>query len=85
MNLRLLLCLAMGVFTTYMGLVMLVGHFRSKPGFVRPQKPNFTTRVEEVVDAKTGEKTVLRQITVSTKLAEPALAPAASAVGVLAK
>jgi hypothetical protein len=39
-------------------------------------KPNFTARVEETVDAETGEKVVLRQITVSTKLAEPGLAPA---------
>ncbi len=85
MNLRLMFCLAMGVFTTYMGLVMLIGHFRSKPGFTPPQKPNFNTRVEEVVDAETGEKIVVRHITVSTKLDEPAPAPSASKAGVPAR
>jgi hypothetical protein len=81
MNFRLLLCLAMGVFTTYMGLVMLVGHFRSKPGGGPPPKPNFSARVEEAVDSETGEKIVHRQITVSTKLAEPGLYQTAGAAG----
>lgn len=83
MNSRLILCIAMGVFTTYVGLVMLLGHFRAKPGFTPPQKPNFTARVEEAVDAETGEKIVLRQITVSTKLAEPGLSPLPSPTRVL--
>lgn len=85
MNLRLILCIGMGVFTTYMGLVMLLGHFRAKPGFTPPQKPNFTARFEEAVDAETGEKIVLRQITVSTKLAEPGRVPAPSPPRVLPK
>ena len=83
MNLRLILCVSMGVFTTYMGLVMLLGNFRAKPGFTPPLKPNFTARVEESVDAETGEKIVLRQITVSTKLAEPGLAPGPAPTRVL--
>jgi hypothetical protein len=85
MNFRLLLCLAMGMFTTYMGLVMLVGHFRAKPGGAPPPKPNFSARVEESVDAETGEKIVHRQITVSTKLAEPGLSQPARTAGDPAK
>ena len=72
MNLRLIFCVGMGVFTTYMGLLMLVWHFQAKPKYELPPKPNFTARSQEVVDPKTGEKTIYREITVTTKLAEPA-------------
>ncbi|MDB6153674.1 MAG: hypothetical protein JWL90_2127 [Chthoniobacteraceae bacterium] len=69
MNLRLLFCIGMGFFTTYMGLAMLITHFRVQPKSVIPPKPNFSARAEQSVDAETGEKVVYREFTVSTKLA----------------
>ncbi|MDB6174966.1 MAG: hypothetical protein JWL59_4277 [Chthoniobacteraceae bacterium] len=69
MNLRLLFCIGMGFFTTYMGLAMLITHFRAQPKSVIPSKPNFSARAEQSVDAETGEKLVYREFTVSTKLA----------------
>jgi hypothetical protein len=69
MNLRLLFCLGMGIFTTYIGLVMLVTHFRAQPKSVPPLKPNFSARAEQIVDADSGEKVTHREFTVSTKLA----------------
>ncbi|MES2570372.1 MAG: hypothetical protein V4710_10015 [Verrucomicrobiota bacterium] len=69
MNLRLLACIGMGVFTTYMGLVMLLGHFRTPPRGVLPPKPNFSARAQQTVDTVTGEKITVREFTVSTKLA----------------
>jgi hypothetical protein len=71
MNLRLLACLGMGVFTTYMGLVMLIGHFRTPPRTEMPLPENFSARSEAVVDPVTGERTTYREITVSTNLGDP--------------
>ncbi len=68
MNLRLLMCIALGVFTTYLGIVMLVASLRRPPPMVLPPKPNFSTKETTVVDAATGEKTIYREITVTTKL-----------------
>ena len=68
MNLRLLASLGMGGVTTYMGLVMLIGHFRTPPKSEPPLPRNFTAHAEEVIDETTGEKTVYREITVTTKL-----------------
>ena len=75
MNFRLLLCIAMGVFVTYIGVVMLIAQFRRQP-YVPPPKPNFTARSTMVVDPKTGEKTIYREITVSTKFADVPNTPA---------
>ena len=68
MNLRLLMCIALGVFTTYLGIVMLVASLRRPPPAVLPPKPNFSAKETTVVDAETGEKTIYREITVTTKL-----------------
>lgn len=76
MNLRLLLCIAMGVFTTYLGIVMLVASLRRPAPLTLPPKPNFSAKETTVVDAGTGERTIYREITVSTKLAPgPVAAP----------
>ena len=76
MNLRLLMCIGLGLFTTYLGIVMLVGSMRQHPRPALPPKPNFSARETTVVDAETGEKTVYREITVTTKLAPgPATPP----------
>lgn len=70
MNGRLLLCIAMGVFVAHLGVFMILGHLRPKPP--KPPEPNFKVRSQLVVDKDTGEKTVYREITVSTKLGTPA-------------
>ncbi len=69
MNFRLLMCIALGVFTTYLGIVMLVASLRRPQPVTPPPKPNFSAKETTVVDAGTGEKTIYREITVSTKFA----------------
>lgn len=77
MDFRLILCIAMGTFVTYIGVVMLITQFQRKP-YIPPPKPNFSARATTVVDPKTGEKTTYREITVSTKFAPaPATPPPA--------
>lgn len=70
MNGRLLLCIAMGVFVAHLGVFMILAHLRPKPP--APPGPNFKVKSQLVVDRETGEKTVYREITVSTKLGTPA-------------
>ncbi len=74
MNLRLLFCIGMGLFTTFIGIVMLLNSLRQEPPRAVPKKPNFSAREATVVDAETGEKTTYREITVTTKFA-PGPAP----------
>ena len=69
MNLRLAICIAMGVFVAHLGVFMLIEQFKPKPKPVPPLKPNFTVRETKGVDADTGEKVVYREITVTTKFA----------------
>ena len=75
MNFRLLLCIGLGLFTTYVGVVMLVASMRRPQRIAPPPKPNFSARETVVVDADTGERTICREITVSTKLAPAAATP----------
>ena len=65
MNFRIFLCIAMGVFVSHLGVIMLLSHLRPQPP--PPPKPNFTVRSQTVVDRDTGEKAVYREITVSTR------------------
>ncbi len=69
MNGRLLLCIAMGVFVAHLGVFMILDHLKPKPP--PPPPPNFTVRSQTVVDRDSGEKTIYREITVSTKLGTP--------------
>ena len=71
MNARLILCIAMGVFVAHLGLFMFLSHLRPQPHTPLPQQ-NFKVRSQIVVDHETGEKTVYREITVSTHIATPA-------------
>jgi len=73
-NFRLILCIAMGVFTTYLGVVMLIAALRRTPEPPPPPKPNFSARATTVTDPATGEKTTYREITVSTQFV-PSPAP----------
>jgi hypothetical protein len=75
MQFRLLLCIAMGVFVAHVGVFMLISHLRPQPPYVAPPKPNFIARSTTIVDPKTGEKTIYREITVSTKFAPTAPTP----------
>ncbi len=70
MNARLLLCIGMGVFVAHLGVFMFLSHLRPPPP--APPGPNFKVRSQTVVDAATGEKTIYREITVSTRLITPA-------------
>ena len=73
MNFRLFLCIAMGVFVAHLGVFMILGHLRPKPP--KPPEPNFKVRSQVVVDRDSGEKTIYREITVSTRMGTPAPKP----------
>ncbi len=70
MNLRLLFCIAMGIFTTFIGLVMLIARFRTPPEIPLPPKPNFSAAAQTFTDEKTGETLTERDFTVTTKLTD---------------
>ena len=70
MNFRILCCIVLGVFTAHLGLFMLLMHLRPEAKSPPPPQPNFTSVSQTVVDQKTGERTIYREITVSTKLAD---------------
>jgi hypothetical protein len=67
MDFRLVLCIAMGVFVAHLGVFMIIEQLHPKPSPPPPPKPNFSAKATTYVDAKTGEKTIYREITVSTK------------------
>lgn len=67
---RLLLCIGMGVFVAHLGIFMILDHLKPKPP--PPPPPTFKVRSQLVVDHATGEQTVYREITVSTRLGTPA-------------
>ncbi|MGB8167973.1 MAG: hypothetical protein WCF18_10815 [Chthoniobacteraceae bacterium] len=67
---RLLLCVGMGVFVAHLGVFMILDHLKPKPP--RPPENTFKVRSQLVVDHDSGEKTVYREITVSTRLGAPA-------------
>ena len=77
MNARLLLCIGMGVFVAHLGVFMFLSHLRPEPP--QPPGPNFKVRSQLVVDRETGEKTIYREITVSTRIGTPAPAAAPAA------
>lgn len=73
MNAALLGCIIIGVLAAHLALLMLLSHLRpTSPLPPAPPPPNFSARSEVLLDAKTGEKTTVREITVSTRLAERA-------------
>ena len=76
MNFRLLLCLGMGIFTTYLGMVMLFHAFRRRPPPTVETVANFVAKESAVVDPLTKEKTTYREITVTTRMGRvPATPP----------
>ena len=72
MNTKLLLCIALGVFTAHMAVFMIYMRVTFDPQPLPPRpKPNFRMAQEIVKDPKTGSKIVNREFTVSTQLAPP--------------
>lgn len=59
----------MGVFVVHIGVVMFLSHLRPQTKSPPPPKSNFTVRSQAVTDRETGEKTIYREITVSTRFA----------------
>ena len=70
MNLKLLGCIAMGVFVAHLAIFMMVFRMRSmgQGSTPLPDPPNLHVVEEVVVDPATKTKVVNREITVSTKL-----------------
>lgn len=64
----------MGVFVAHLGVFMIWDKFQPKPKLNTP-KPNFLVKSQTVVDRETGEKTIYREITISTKIATPVPTP----------
>ena len=70
MNVRLLFCIAMGVFMAHLAAFMVYFTVRSRlfPPPPPPQKPTFKYAEEVVTNPKTGDRLVNREITVTTSL-----------------
>ena len=69
MNLKLIGCIAMGVFVAHLALFMMAFSVRSRSAAsATPGPPSFRVAEEVVVDPVTKAKTVNREITVSTRL-----------------
>ena len=71
MNVKIFLCIAMGVLVAHIAVVMIIFHFRtdSLPSGPPPPVRNFRVAEEKFIDPATGERAVHREIRVSTKLA----------------
>jgi flagellar basal body-associated protein FliL len=69
-NLKLLFCIVMGVFVAHIAVFMMFFTIRSRqmPSPPVSPPPNFKYAEEVVVNPKTRERVVNREITVSTKL-----------------
>lgn len=71
MNLRLWFCVAMGVLVIHIGVVMIWVNFQPRPKLRSPSPHDFKARAQAVTDPNTGEKLIIREFTVSTRLATP--------------
>ena len=72
MNLKLLLCIGMGVFVAHLAVFMIIARVRlDRLPPPPPPVQNFSSAEALVVDPQTGEKSVIREFRVSTKLVEP--------------
>ena len=70
MNIKLLLCIAMGVFVAHLAVFMMIFSIRSRqmPAPPIPPPPSFRYAEQIVKNPETGTRFVNREITVSTKL-----------------
>jgi hypothetical protein len=69
-NIKLLLCIAMGVFVAHLAVFMMIFTIRSRqlPPPPIPPQPNFKYAEQVVDNPEKGTRIVNREITVSTKL-----------------
>ena len=70
MKRRTVYTIILGVIVLHAGLFLLFGQMRALPKTRYVPKPNFGYKEEYHEDPKTGERTVYRQIRVSTKLTD---------------
>jgi hypothetical protein len=70
MNIKLLLCIAMGVFVAHLAVFMMLFTIKSRqlPDPPMPPPPNFKFAEQIVRNPENGTRIVNREITVSTKL-----------------
>lgn len=70
MNIKLLLCIAMGVFVAHLAVFMMLFTIKSRqlPDPPIPPPPNFKFAEQIVRNPENGTRIVNREITVSTKL-----------------
>ncbi len=70
MNLKLLGCIAMGVFVAHMAVFMMVFRYRTLggPSEPPPEPPSFRSTEEVVIDPATKTRVVNREFTITTKL-----------------
>ena len=71
MNAKLWLCIGMGVFVAHIAVLMIWMQFQPKPPLRQPDPQAFQARAKAFTDPNTGEKAVIREFTVSTRLATP--------------
>jgi hypothetical protein len=69
-NIKLLLCIAMGVFVAHLAVFMMIFSIRSRqlPAPPIPPPPNFKYAEQVVENRENGTRIVNREITVTTKL-----------------
>ena len=74
MKTSLLFCIALGVFTAHIGVIMLLSHLRPQAKREPRPKNNFSLKAAPFTDSHTGEKMIYQEFTVTTQLAKPASA-----------
>ena len=75
MSRRTILWIVLAVVAVHLGLFYLFGKMRALPKVKHIPPPNFGYKEEVYENPKTGERTIYREIRVSTKLADPAKLP----------
>jgi hypothetical protein len=75
MKASLLCCVVLGVFTTHIGVLMLLSHLRPQPKLAPRPKDNFSVKAASFTDSHTGQKMIYQEFTVSTRLAPPESTP----------
>jgi hypothetical protein len=71
-NIKLWLCVAMGVFVAHIAVLMIWKQFQPKPPPVKVNPQAFKYQEKAFTDPDTGEKALVREFIVSTRLATPA-------------
>jgi hypothetical protein len=72
---RTIVWIVLGAVIFHLGLFLLLGRMRALPKTRQVPPPNFGYKEEVYDNPKTGERTIYREIRVSTKLADPKKLP----------